>query len=144
MSKTSTKAPAKTSNGGAALSTIDDEAGVAESRSAESRAASPIAAPFVATQVLLAGPIYQPAQNWFRAFVPTNSRSRIILGTLAETRGAGHVSLFCGARNFNGQDGVLLTVFVIGQPSVIRPTITVTLMQAGATQYGEPVPYTGS
>ncbi|HYO62726.1 MAG TPA: hypothetical protein VER08_03625 [Pyrinomonadaceae bacterium] len=146
MSKTSTKESAKTSetaDGGAALSTFDDGAEAAESRSGASRAAVPVPSPLVASQVTLGANLFQPGLNWFRAFVPTDSGSPIILGTLAETRGTGHATLFCGARNYNGRYGVLLTVFVIGQPSVAAPAVVVTLLQAGARQYGQPIPYVG-
>lgn len=126
-----------------ALSTLDDGA-EAGTRSVESRAmAVPIPQPLVANQVTLGVNYYQWTFNWFRAFVPTDSRSPIIFGTLAETRGTGHATLFCGARSVNGRDGVLITVFVIGQPSFNPPSVVVTLMQAGAKQYDAPVPYTG-
>jgi hypothetical protein len=80
--------------------------------------------------------------GWFRAFVATDSRSPYILATLAETRGVPFATMYCGARNYRGQNGVLITLFVSGPipPDVI---VIVTLMQEGAARYAAPILYIG-
>lgn len=84
----------------------------------------------------------QVAGGWFRAFVATDSRSPYILATLAETRGVPFATMYCGARNYRGQSGVLITLFV-GGPIPPDASVVVTLMQEGARRYAPPVLYIG-
>ena len=85
----------------------------------------------------------QVAGGWFRAFVATDSRSPYILATLAETRGVPFATMYCGARNYRGQSGVLITLFV-GGPIPPDASVVVTLMQEGARRYAPPILYIGT
>ena len=93
-------------------------------------------------QVTLTNAQIPPGASWFRAFVATDSRSPLILATLAETRGVPFTSLYCGARNYRNTDGILITLFVpFGIPA--DSLVVVTLMQVGAVRYAPPVYYPG-
>lgn len=79
-----------------------------------------------------------------RAFVPTDSLSPNCLATFSESNFAiPGLTLFCGARVFNGQKGLLISVF----PPQVIPTglvLSVTVYQQSARGYGTPVLYTGN
>lgn len=93
-------------------------------------------------QVSLGTALVFPGTTTFRAFVATDVKSPFIFATLAETSGVPQATMYCGARNFNGRDGILITLFVEG---TIPPTalVIVTLLQDGAGKYADPVLYTG-
>lgn len=78
-----------------------------------------------------------------RAFVPTDSLSPNCLTTFSESNFAiPGLTLFCGSRVFNGQKGLLISVF----PPQAIPTglvLSLTVYQQGARGYGTPVLYTG-
>lgn len=78
-----------------------------------------------------------------RAFVPTDSLSPNCLTTFSESNFAvPGLTLFCGSRVFNGQKGLLISVF----PPQVIPTglvLSLTVYQQGARGYGSPVLYTG-
>jgi hypothetical protein len=78
-----------------------------------------------------------------RAFVPTDSLSPNCLTTFSESNFAvPGLTLFCGARVFDGQKGLLISVF----PPQVIPTglvLSLTVYQQGARGYGTPVLYTG-
>jgi hypothetical protein len=79
-----------------------------------------------------------------RAFVPTNSTSDKCLVTLAETRyEISALTTFCGYRQFDGQDGILVSVFYPpwvdlqdGQHTGF--IVSLTVFHEGATWYGPP------
>lgn len=87
-----------------------------------------------------------------RAFIPTNSTSTKCLVTLAEggVVDSMDVTVFCAHRNFEGQDGILISAFYPGM-NLLPPEgplegqyLQLTVYQEGAEWYGPPVLYTGS
>jgi prepilin-type processing-associated H-X9-DG protein len=78
-----------------------------------------------------------------RAFVPTGSTSTNCLVTFSESNFAvPGLTLFCGQREFHGQQGLLISVF----PPQTIPTgliLSMTVYQEHAHGYGPPVLYTG-
>ena len=92
----------------------------------------------IAGQVALGHEVVAPGTSTFRAFVSTNSLSPLIFATLAETQGVGKITVFCGPRHYGSDDRVLITLFTEG---AVPPTalVIVTIMQDGATMYGQPI-----
>jgi hypothetical protein len=82
-----------------------------------------------------------------RGFIATGSDSPNCLVTLAEMGGgAGLVfpgPVFCGPRTFEGQKGVIVSVFFPGQDAGSDFRISMTLYHEGARFYGPAVPYSG-
>jgi hypothetical protein len=76
-----------------------------------------------------------------RAFIATGSTSPVILGTLNDC-GWAISSFLCGPRDFNGQHGILVTIYM----EVVDETFGcgVTLYQEGAQYYAAPILYTGN
>jgi hypothetical protein len=109
-----------------------------------SSAASPAAAAAIgAGNVLLGDEEVTSGGLTVRAFVPTDSLSPNCLATFSESNFAvPGLTLFCGSRVFNGQKGLLISVF----PPQVIPTgliLSLTVYQQGARGYGTPVLYTG-
>jgi hypothetical protein len=79
-----------------------------------------------------------------RAFVPTDSLNANCLTTFSESPNFAipGLTLFCGVRVFNGQKGLLISVF---PPQAIPAglALSVTVYQEQARGYGPPVLYTG-
>jgi hypothetical protein len=74
------------------------------------------------------------------AFVPTGSDSRRCLVTFTESNAATTMAnAFCGARTVDGGPGVIVRAF-LDAPLPQDGYFTLTLYQAGAEKYGEPVP----
>jgi len=78
-----------------------------------------------------------------RAFIPTQSVSRRCLVTLSEsTFGQAGTTVFCGARQREGVDGLLITLLLPSEaPEDLYVALTV--YQQFAKGYGQPVLYTG-
>ena len=96
-----------------------------------------------AGNVLLGDEEVTPGGLTVRAFVPTGSLSPNCLTSFSESNFAiPGLTLFCGVRVFNGQKGLLISVF----PPQVIPTgliLSLTVYQEGARGYGAPVLYTG-
>jgi hypothetical protein len=80
-----------------------------------------------------------PGTSNIHAFVATGSLSPVCLATFGESNFAqAGMSMFCGARTVNGQDGVLITVgWETGLPDDL--ILIITLYQEGAKGYAAPV-----
>ena len=92
------------------------------------------------TQAELASP------SVIRAFVQTDSTNLPCLVTLAESNyPVGGQTVYCAPRDFNGQHGLLISVFyppgVVPLPANLL--LIVTIYQDAALQYGAPTLYTG-
>ncbi len=97
-----------------------------------------------AGNVLLGDEVVTSGGLTVRAFVPTGSLSRNCLATFSESPNFAvpGLTLFCGSRVFNGQKGLLISVF----PPQVIPTglsLSLTVYQERARGYGTPVLYTG-
>jgi len=76
-----------------------------------------------------------------RAFVPTGSLSQNCLATLSESNNAvPGITVFCGAREFQGQKGILFSAF-FPQPIPSGLALSATIYQEHARGYGTPVFY---
>ena len=79
-----------------------------------------------------------------RAFIGTGSDDPRIFGTLCESNQAtASITLFCAARQYGGESGVLVTIL---HPSALSTNFsaTVTLDQVNARRFDPPVLYTGA
>lgn len=78
-----------------------------------------------------------------RAFIPTGSLSEHCLVTLSESNFAiPGITVFCGAREFQGQKGILVSAF-FPEPIPAGLILSATVYQEHAHGYGEPVLFTG-
>ena len=83
------------------------------------------------------------ARGELKAFIPTNSSSQKCLVTPNESNAATPgTSIYCGTRNYNGANGLFIHVF-LPAPAPAGLTITMTVYQELAQQYGLPVFYPG-
>jgi hypothetical protein len=86
------------------------------------------------------------APTLLRAFIETDSTSLPCLVTLAESNDAvGGQTVYCAPRDFNGQQGLLISVFY-PQNAVPLPAdlvVVVTVYQESAQQYSAPTLYPG-
>jgi hypothetical protein len=85
------------------------------------------------------------ADSVIRAFVPTGSLSERCLVTPNESASSAvsGTTIYCGARTYQGADGVVISVFLPGSapPDV---SIDLTVYQDSAQRYGQPVFYSGT
>jgi hypothetical protein len=91
----------------------------------------------------------RPDRAAIRAFVPTGSLSNHCLATLSESNfPIPGTTVFCGPRVFQGQEGILFSVFFPQSiPTGLLPTglfLSATVYQEGAHGYGTPVFYPGT
>lgn len=103
-----------------------------------------------ATWIQLGDEVVTANRGAIRAFVPTGSLLNPCLVTLADTNHtlftptgfAGALQTFCGVRQLNGQNGVLISIF---PPQGFEPGLylSLTVWQQGARYYGTPVLYSG-
>jgi hypothetical protein len=85
----------------------------------------------------------RPDRAAVRAFVPTGSLSPICLATLSEsTNPVPGTTVFCAPRSFNGQNGILVSLF-FPQPMPTGFFVSATVHQDHANTYGSPVFYPG-
>lgn len=111
--------------------------------SGPSRVAADDNAPFAANILFGDGQV-TPNRFVVSAFVPTGSVSRNCLVTLSESNNAiPGISVFCGARVFNGQQGVIFVAF-FPQPIPSGLILSATIHQDHAQAYGTPVYYPGT
>jgi len=126
------------------LATFSHQKLAAQAQHAQFRV--PIGVPIGATQIFLTNAQVNPDENnqVIRAFVPTGSTSPICLATLNDTNNfAFGTVMFCGNRQPSGyKPGVFVSIF-FPAPVVADMTMTVTLYQQGAINYGPPVLCTG-
>jgi hypothetical protein len=106
--------------------------------------AAPNAAPVIGTGNILFGDAQVIADRTaVRAFIPTDSTSRNCLVTFSESNFAiAGLALFCGQREFNGQQGIIISIPSI-EPMPTGLILSVTAYQERAHGYGPPVLYTG-
>lgn len=97
--------------------------------------------PILAGNVLFGDAQVTPNGFAVRAFVPTGSVSPNCLVTLSESNNATPgISVFCGAREFEGQKGILFSAF-FPQPIPSGLVLSATIYQERARGYGAPVFY---
>lgn len=89
-----------------------------------------------------------PDRGAIRAFVPTGSLSDHCLATLSESNfPIAGTTVFCAPRVFQGQQGILFSVFFPQSiPTGLLPTglfLSATVYQQGAQVFGTPVFYPG-
>jgi hypothetical protein len=84
------------------------------------------------------GQVDPGALSEVKAFVATGSSSSNCLATLSESNFVGGTTLYCGARSYNGANGVWLHILL---PDVAPGNLvmSVTVYQEGAQQYAAPV-----
>jgi hypothetical protein len=77
--------------------------------------------------------------------VPTDSPSGTCLVTPNESPTAAFAgtTVYCGARNYQGVDGIVLTVF-LPEPAPSDLMIEMTVYQESAHRYGRPIFYAGT
>ena len=108
-----------------------------------------IARPIGAQVIALGDNQLRPDRGAIRAFVPTGGLSDHCLATLSESNfPIAGTTVFCAPRVFQGQQGILFSVFFPQSiPTGLLPTglfLSATIYQEGAHGYGTPVFYPGS
>jgi hypothetical protein len=98
--------------------------------------------PMAVAQVQFDQSVIPPGSTWVRAFVETGSSSPIIIATLAECNSGNVVGpMFCGARSYGGNDGILVSIILNSVPAHF--VVIVTIAQANAKVFNAPILYTG-
>jgi hypothetical protein len=89
---------------------------------------------------------FLPDPLYLRAFVATGSSSPNCLVTLQEANPNAHLigPVFCGPRTYEGQRGVLITLFFPGPGGAPEDIyVALTVFHEKARHHANPVPYSG-
>lgn len=96
--------------------------------------------PDIGVELVDLSDVFRISENLTRAFVATGSTSGHTLCNATDAQNPGNIQLVtCGLREFEGQHGIIVSVFWFSEPVPGEDQVTVALYHEGARPFSAPV-----